>query len=80
MQIIRVYHFSIDASQDTGRFGRLVNHSISGANTAMKVIPVNKIPRLVLFARRDILSGEEILYDYGDRDPEAWEVFPWLKY
>ena len=70
--------FSIDASENTGRFGRLVNHAICGANTEVKVVNVNNVPRLVLFARQDILSGDEILYDYGDRDPETRAENQWL--
>ena len=70
--------YSIDASEETGRFGRLVNHSIMAANTEAKVVVVDQLPRLTLFALTDISAGEEILYDYGDRDPVTRAALPWL--
>ena len=70
--------YSIDASKETGRFGRLVNHSIMAANTVAKVVVVDQVPRLTLFALTDITAGEEILFDYGDRDPETRAALPWL--
>ena len=72
------YQYRIDASQETGRFGRLVNHSIVAANVDVKVVVVDNVPRLILFASRDIKTGEEILYDYGERDPEIRAANPWL--
>ena len=44
----------------------------------MKVVVVDNIPRLALFASRDIKRGEEILYDYGERDREIRAANPWL--
>ena len=44
----------------------------------MKVVLVDNVPRLTLFASRDIKSGEEILYDYGERDREIRAANPWL--
>ena len=58
--------------------GRLVNHSIVEANTEAKVVVVKNVPRLTLFALSDIKTGQEILYDYGDRDPETRAANPWL--
>ena len=72
--------FSIDATTESGRYGWLVNHSSKSPNLLTKVVMVNEVPRLILVAKHAISPGEEILYDYGDRDPEAREVFPWLKY
>ncbi|ENN71873.1 hypothetical protein YQE_11488, partial [Dendroctonus ponderosae] len=59
--------YCIDATKETGRLGRLVNHSRSNPNLVTKTIMVDKKPRLVLLAKDDIRKGEEILYDYGDR-------------
>ena len=70
--------YCVDASQETGRFGRLVNHSIVAANTNVKVEVVDNVPRLILFASRDIKTGEELLFDYGDRDKETRAANPWL--
>ncbi|KAJ8978776.1 hypothetical protein NQ317_015500 [Molorchus minor] len=36
--------------------------------------------RLVLIAKEDIKTGEELLYDYGDRSKESLMHHPWLAY
>ena len=56
---------SIDATKESGRLGRLVNHSKTYPNAA--VIEVDSVPRLYLFANQNIPKGAEILYDYGER-------------
>ncbi|XP_076857260.1 histone-lysine N-methyltransferase set-1-like [Brachyhypopomus gauderio] len=61
----------IDASEEDGTLGRLVNDDAKNANCKMKKIVVNGRPHLCLFAIKNILPGEEITYDYGD---SAW---PW---
>ncbi|TGZ64115.1 hypothetical protein CRM22_006545 [Opisthorchis felineus] len=71
--------YCVDATQETPRLGRLINHSRLHPNCHVKVIPLDGIPRLVLFAKQMILPGEELLYDYGDRDKETLEAHPWLK-
>ena len=59
----------IDATADTmdHGYGRLINHSRLHPNLSTRKIIVDKQPRLVFFALRDILRSEELLYDYGDR-------------
>ena len=56
-----VYYFKdngqrwcIDATEDTGRFGRLVNHSRRNPNCQTRVCRVGGQPRLILFAKKDI--------------------------
>jgi SET domain-containing protein len=56
---------SVDATQDSKRLGRLVNHSKANANLKTEILEYNKQPRLVLFAKKEILIGEELLFDYG---------------
>ena len=70
--------FSIDATIETGRYGRLVNHSRQTPNLMTKVIMNGKSPRLILVAKHDIEPGTELLYDYGDRSEESLAAFPWL--
>ena len=72
--------FSIDATAETGRLGRLLNHSRLNPNCITKVIQVEKQeqPILVLIAKCDIEAGTELLYDYGDRSKESLAVHPWL--
>lgn len=69
---------SIDATAESGRLGRLINHSRNG-NCCTKAVMVKGNPHLILVASRDIRSGEELSYDYGDRSKAALEAHPWLK-
>jgi len=55
--------FSIDASAEDGRFGRLINHSKRHTNLKPQVCAVDASPRLFFTARRRIVAGEELLYD-----------------
>ena len=75
---ISIWFFSIDATVETGRYGRLVNHSRQTPNLMTKVIMNGKSPRLILVAKHDIEPGTELLYDYGDRSKESLAAHPWL--
>ncbi|XP_048861673.1 uncharacterized protein LOC125729875 isoform X4 [Brienomyrus brachyistius] len=66
-------NWCIDASQEDKSLGRLVNDEHRNPNCRMKVVDVEGSPHLCLFAVRDILSGEEINYNYGDSD------WPWRR-
>lgn len=70
---------SVDATKETGRMGRLINHSKNG-NCQTKLHDINGVPHLILVASRDIDKGEELLYDYGDRSKASIAAHPWLKY
>lgn len=69
--------YCIDATQETDRLGRLVNHSKKG-NLRTRTFLIEDSPHLIFFASRDIQPGEELCYDYGDRRKEALESHPWL--
>ncbi|KAM4634543.1 N-lysine methyltransferase KMT5A-A isoform 2-T2 [Polymixia lowei] len=71
--------YCVDATKETGRMGRLLNHSKNG-NCQTKLHDINGIPHLILVASRDIDEGEELLYDYGDRSKASIAAHPWLKY
>ncbi|XP_068430875.1 N-lysine methyltransferase KMT5A-A [Clinocottus analis] len=71
--------YCVDATRETGRKGRLINHSKTG-NCQTKVHDINGVPHLILVASRDIDEGEELLYDYGDRSKASIAAHPWLKY
>ncbi|CAB4057741.1 SETD8 [Lepeophtheirus salmonis] len=58
--------YCMDATKDTGRLGRLVNHSRLHPNLLTKVVILENKPRLILVARQDIEKYSELLYDYGD--------------
>ncbi|XP_050057168.1 N-lysine methyltransferase KMT5A-A isoform X2 [Aphis gossypii] len=72
-------HYCIDATPESSRLGRLVNHSRFG-NLIPKVVEVAGLPRIVLIAKTDIKRDEELTYDYGDRSKESLINHPWLAY
>lgn len=66
-----MHHCSIDATVDTGRLGRLINHADTKIliNSRMKCVVHRGCPVLCLFATRRIMPNEQILYDYGVNVP-----------
>nr|XP_039266648.1 N-lysine methyltransferase KMT5A-A-like [Styela clava] len=77
-------NYCVDATVESGRLGRLLNHSRKNPNCKTKLVSMpgvksNAGPRLVIVAKRDINAGEELTYDYGDRDKETLQSHPWLK-
>ncbi|XP_055592531.1 N-lysine methyltransferase KMT5A isoform X2 [Uranotaenia lowii] len=69
----------IDATAESGKLGRLVNHSRNG-NLMTKTVSLNNRPHLVLIAKDDLPAGVEVTYDYGDRSKEALQHHPWLAF
>nr|CAI5817178.1 unnamed protein product [Callosobruchus analis] len=69
----------INSIAESGKLGRLVNHSRNG-NLSTRTILIDNKPRLVLIAKDSIEEGEELLYDYGDRSKESLKHHPWLAY
>jgi histone-lysine N-methyltransferase SETD8 len=69
----------VDATEESGRIGRLINHSRNG-NLMTKVVEVKGTPRLIFIAKRDVDEDEELTYDYGDRSRESLRHHPWLAY
>lgn len=61
----------IDASEERFGLGRLVNDSYKFANCKMVKIISSEGPHLCLYAQRDILPDEEILYFYGMKN-QPW--------
>lgn len=70
--------FCIDATQESSNLGRLINHSQSHSNCIPRCHIIRGIPRIILFAKKIILVGDELLYDYGDRRTAAIKNNPWL--
>ncbi|GIX91505.1 hypothetical protein CEXT_618581 [Caerostris extrusa] len=69
--------YCIDATKESDRLGRLINHSKKG-NLKTQSIYLKENPHLAFFACRDIEAGEELCYDYGDRSKQALKSHPWL--
>lgn len=63
---------------ETGKIGRLINHSRIKNNIFPKIYNIQNKPRVIFFAKRNILIGEELLFDYGDRSKKSIESNPWL--
>ncbi|XP_045891161.1 lysine methyltransferase 5Ab [Micropterus dolomieu] len=71
--------YCVDATKETSRLGRLINHSKTG-NCQTRLHAIDGNPHLILVASRDIKAEEELLYDYGDRSKASVLAHPWLKY
>lgn len=69
----------MDATNDDGKLGRLMNHSKTEGNVVTHVLEVDGYPRLALIAGKDIENGIELQYDYGDRRKVATKEFSWLE-
>ncbi|EFO26147.2 hypothetical protein LOAG_02341 [Loa loa] len=70
--------YCVDATDETPYKGRLINHSVIKPNLKTKVVELNGAKHLILIAKRNIGTGEELLYDYGDRTPCTVAENPWL--
>lgn len=70
--------FCIDATKPSSRLGRLINHSRSRPNCALKIFLYDGKPRVILVATKSIKPDSEILFDYGERDRSIIESNPWL--
>lgn len=70
--------YCIDATAESSRLGRLLNHSKFAGNCHTKLFEIDARPHLILIASRDIKPGEEMTYDYGDRNKASIEHYPWL--
>lgn len=73
----RSHQYCVDATPESDKLGRLVNHSRNG-NLIARVVEVDSIPHLVLTAKDDVPSDVEVTYDYGDRSRESIRNHPWL--
>ena len=69
----------MDATKESGRLGRLINHSTKRNNAITKTVEVNGTPHLYLMASRDIRVGEEVLFDYGERRKNVLDALSWLR-
>lgn len=72
--------YCIDATAESGRYGRLLNHSKTKPNCKTRLVEEPEgIPRLIIEAKINIPENTELLYDYGDRSQKALKAHPWLK-
>ena len=72
--------FAVDATSESSKKGRLINHSKKFPNSVPKVWELRHgDPRVIFEAARDIQTGEEILYDYNERRKYVRDSLEWLK-
>ena len=71
-------NMAIDASAETGEFGRLMNHSIT-PNVKAHTVEFEERPRVVFKALRDIRIAEELCWNYGETRSNVIRELPWLK-
>jgi hypothetical protein len=66
----------LDASEDDGSLGRLINDGVKGANASPKAFIVDGRPRVFFFGNAKICPGEELLYSYckGTTCRYPWRV------
>ena len=70
--------YCVDATAESGRLGRLLNHSMLHPNCGTKVAMVDGRPRLYFVAKQEIPVGSELVFDYGDRSKASFLANPWL--
>lgn len=73
-------NWCVDATQESERKGRLVNHSKKNPNLIARVHLHKGFPRVILTALCDIAVGQELLYDYGERRKDVLKDHSWLKH
>ena len=69
----------LDATEETGRKARLINHSKLHPNVKPKVVIHNGRPHILFIATCNIPKDTELLYDYGERRRDIIERCPWLR-
>ncbi|CAG7723769.1 unnamed protein product [Allacma fusca] len=70
--------YCIDATQDDGSIGRLINHRDPGNIKPVKYGLRSNIG-VYFVAIKPIKLGEELFWNYNDQNPEARQSNPWLK-
>ena len=71
--------WAVDATDENGTFGRLINHSKQNKNVKPIVLNEKGNPEVHFVAMKAIDKNEELLYDYGDNSKTSALHFPWLK-
>jgi hypothetical protein len=71
----------IDSTAERAEYGigRLLNHSRTSPNIATETIYFDGIPHLMFIAKKDIFFGEELKFDYGERDNDVLATFTWMR-
>jgi histone-lysine N-methyltransferase SETD8 len=70
---------AIDATTAYRTFGRLINHSAKYMNVKPVKFRMRTGWGIQFVALRDIVDGEQLLYEYGEKRHDIVEANPWLK-
>ncbi|KAA0150702.1 hypothetical protein FNF27_03113 [Cafeteria roenbergensis] len=72
---------AVDATAERPEYGlaRYINHSARRANLRLWCVVVGGVPRISMLAKHDIREGDELLFDYGDREKSVLKHNPWLQ-
>ena len=76
--ILNILPFSVDATEESGKLGRLINHSRGAPNLEVVAVVQDGEKRLALLAAKTIKAGEELLYNYGETRVAPLSDHPWL--
>lgn len=71
-------HLRVDASSTWSGKGRYINHLRKGWNLKPLIVHVDGIPRVAFLANETINIGDDLYYDYGERDRSIIKENPWL--
>ena len=69
---------AIDATHPESGLGRYANHSKFEPNMKAKVLFLDEVHVVCFFALRNIIAGEELLWDYGEDRTEVLRLNPCL--
>lgn len=71
----------VDSTAERAEYGigRLLNHSRSSPNIATETIFFDGIPHLMFIAKKDVFFGDELKFDYGERDNDVLATFTWMR-
>jgi len=72
---------AVDATAERPEYGlaRYINHSAKRANLRLWCVVIGGVPRIALLSKHEIKEGDELLFDYGDREKSVLEQNPWLE-
>lgn len=65
----------IDATEETGRYGRLMNHALKNKNIKPVSVKIDGKTKIGFVSLRDIMIGEELRWDYGDPEGHKLEWY-----
>jgi len=71
----------VDSTAERAEYGigRLLNHSRSSPNISTETIFFDGITHIMFIAKKDVFFGDELKFDYGERDNDVLATFTWMR-